>query len=287
MNFEQKEQKEQVNLNNIKVFRVRHGESNYDELSKENIDAENSDLTDEGVKSLEKTSEKLLEILNPETDLIVIASSERRRAMASAEIIDRKLREANFTIWEDPKQEERNGKARNIRSKINDMEIIDKESKKVVKPGDEKYWEASGDAWAKHLGENPEIPIKDAYPLWFKGELERLDGEQYESDSKKEIDKRSKEHLAFLMKVSQKFQPKLAKENKRIVIIEVEHGESLDSLSQKLSESKVSHGGFLELDIPTNGDEIDIKNYDNKSNKTTNIEIIKFNAKKRDFIMND
>ncbi len=270
-------------MKQIKVFRVRHGSSKYKELTEETIDEHELDLTEEGRGELEKTAEHLTEVLDPKIDFVVVASSERRRAISSSNIIKNKLEEKGFLVWIDPKFEEK-GRSRALRSKLNDMEIIDKDTEKVVPPLTEKYWNASGDVWKKHLGEKPKIPAKDVYKKWFNREMERLEGEKFKSESSDEVRLRSQNHLAFLMKVARRFQPRLSEDGKKLVIIEVEHGETLDNLTEELGQSGLGHGGFFELGIPVDGTEINIKKWEIGDENEKEIGAVNFDSKKREFI---
>ncbi len=277
------EKEKEIDLKKIKVFRVRHGNSEYREVMKNTIEDDELDLTEKGILELEQTAEHLTKILSSKTDIVVVASSERRRAISSSNIIKNRLIAAGFIIWNDPVT--KNGRnPRTVLKRINDMEIINEESGKIIPPLTETYWDASGDIWAEYTKEGATISPKDAYSMWRDKKIERLSGDRHESESMQDIDNRSTNQLALLIKIANKFQPGLASEGKRLVIIEVEHDESLDGFTEKTgAEKSIRHGGFFELDIPVNANEISIKVW-NIGEVEKNVGTISFDAKSRKFI---
>ncbi len=281
----EKGKEKKVNLKEIKVFRVRHGNSEYKEIQENTLELADDelDLTEKGIKELEQTAEHLASTLNPETDVIVIASSERRRAVSSAAIIKNKLVDSGFTIWNDPVAE-KGRKTRTVTGRLNDMEIMEQKSGKIIPPLSKDYWDASGDVWQEYIKEESTISPKDVYPMWRDGKIERLSGDTYTSDSIQDINLRSANHLALLMRIAKKFQPRLSADGKRLVIIEAEHGESLNDFASKAKvEKAVSHGGYMELAVPIDSDEINVKTWDiNDGEKSA--ETVHFDAQKRKFI---
>lgn len=261
------ESKEKLLWRNIRVFRVRHGNTPYNEQLKGIPSDDMIDLTEQGIKEIESASENISQKLNKDEDIVYLAHSPRKRTRDSAQIIKKYLTDKGFTVWEDPKE-------RHVQNRIRSTDILDAEFKSISH--DES---AYAPAFRELLAE-----MKESVPLgttpaeyWRQGGIGVL-------ETKESVEQRSKDQLAFLMRIAHTIQPKI---DKHIAVVEVEHEETLDELISHATNGGVSAekgngpatGEVFELIIPTDSDEIEI----NSLSRNIHANPVHFDYLKRDF----
>ncbi len=242
------EKKEKEKFKHIKVFRVRHGNTSYYEQLK-GLPGDIIDLTEQGIKEMESAAEKIASNINKEEDIVSFGYSPRKRTIDTANIIKKHLKKEGFTIWEDPKNREEQERVRSTDIMNDDNEAI---SHKEL-----EYVPAVQELLSIIKDEVPEGETATKY--WKEGNIDALE----KPDS---VDSRSKAQLAKLMRIAHTIQPKI---DKRLVIIQTEHEETLDDMLLKVSDgengvtlgSGPHTGEVFELDIPvdTSDDEINVK----------------------------
>lgn len=223
-------------LGYIKVYRVRHGRSVYHEhyTGKGNISPDEPDLTEEGTEDIENAAETIEKRIDPNRDMVVLISSSRRRAESAAGRIGRRLKETfkgRDIVQEidttDPKYKKR-------QEAFTSVNLVDEQGK-PIKTDDPRYPHLFA-AEKVHLVEaaaREELPTAGflaSRPDTQFGRFEKTD----------DLNERVRTHLARLMLISRMKQPELAKEGKRLVIIEVEHNETLDEIYEKASGGEYS-----------------------------------------------
>ena len=232
-----------VEWENIKIFRVRHGDTLYKEqlggLSEGVID-----LTEKGIQQLEDAADKIAERLDKKTDVISIISSPRQRTKDSAGIIKRVLTERGFSVWEDPE-------ARVEQDRIRSTDLFNSDDE-VIHVSDPEYVEG----WSKIATDMSQKlqPGETGVQLWKRGAIPS-------TEKAEDVSNRSRDQLTFLTRIARQIQPKL---DKHIIIVQVEHEETMDDLLEFASEGKlgiaagngVEKGEVIELDIPVKGNDI-------------------------------
>jgi bisphosphoglycerate-dependent phosphoglycerate mutase len=247
---------------------VRHGQTPYNEQLK-GVPAEDEiDLTEQGIKEIEAAAESIASRLDKEEDIVCLTHSPRKRARDSINIIKKYLGDAGFTVWEDQK-------GRESQDRIRSTDILDEEDAPI--PHDDPAYAPAFRELIQGLKE--ELPEGvSATEYWKEGNVEGI--EQPES-----VDRRAKDQLSFLMRVAHTIQPKV---DKHIALVQLEHEETLDDLVARATDGEVSisagdgpaTGEVFELDIPVEGDEIEIIPLSRESPSTS----VRFDYLKRDFI---
>jgi len=273
------EKREELNFDYMKVFRVRHGKSEYEELTGEISDS-TIDITPEGVKQIEATTSYLESVLDKSKDVIVFGYSPRRRAIDSMRIIYNKLKESGFNVVDDSRKRE-------LRNKLDSIRLLDKQGQ-VIEPGTNEY----GDSFLEVRKESYEKYGNN----WFqevlaKNKDERIQNDTHSLESLAEVEERSLDHLSFLMRVSKKFQSKLATEGKRLVVIEIAHGEGIAEIIDRSTDGEksisnnwgIENGGVVEMDIPVKGKTIKSKLW-TESGGDEKLKPVNFDYLKRKFI---
>lgn len=257
--------------NEVRLFRVRHGVSAYKEHEKTLQEGED-DLTEEGIRQIEQSADRISDMLDPATDIVAVISSTRRRAIDSASIIRERLTQKGFTVWDDPKKRD---KRDDIRSA--DLEAADNSSVPIRDP---RYLEAM-----REISE-ASVMLEEGYMKAWAQEAQPA-SKQYHRESYDSISKRSRDHLALLMRVARRVQPAIGR---HLVIIEVEHSESIAEFldiasggTQSLRGSgyEIPNGNFVELSLPVEGDII--RSTLHVGDTPTELNPVEFNAKRREF----
>jgi len=240
------EKRETPKWRDIKVFRVRHGDSKYNEHLKTDREDE-KDLTELGIQQSLEAAKTIESQLDKDNDIICFAFSPRYRTKSTGEVIKNYLNSKGFLIYKDPKERE-------IQERVRGADLLDYNGSSV-EPGEKKHAEI----YFKRLKEAFAIMPRgeSIAKFWLQGEIDML-----EKPSK--VKKRTRDQLTFLMRIARKIQPKI---DKHIVIIEVEHEETIDELLKVasqgelgiLKDSGLGKGEVIQLNIPIKGDEISIK----------------------------
>lgn len=227
----------------IRVFRVRHGDTPYKEQLG-GLEEGGIDLTEKGVQQLEEAANEIAERLDKEGDVISIISSPRQRARDSADIIRRILIERGFSVWEDPKE-------RIEQDRIRSTDLFNDEDE-IIHVDDPKYVEG----WSKIAADMPQQlqQGETGTQLWKRGGIAS-------TEKSEDVYSRSRDQLTFLTRIARQIQPKV---DKHIVIIQVEHEETMDDLLEVASGGKLGiaagsgseKGEVFELDIPVSGNGI-------------------------------
>jgi broad specificity phosphatase PhoE len=231
----------------IKVFRVRHGTSNYLE-HKGQIEQENVDLTEAGVEQIQASAQAIATQIDKNNDIVWIVSSPRARTQQSASIIKQYLIEQGITVWDDPKN-------RQIQDRVRSFDIYGQDGK-TVNPGDEQYQSVYNDFLQTLKRELPDMTTMEAYSQVLQGKHNFPD--QIETFDK--VRARTRNQLTYLTRIAQYIQPKVYETlRKRVVIVQTEHTESLEDFYATLSQGEFSvyqdsglqPGDVVELDIST------------------------------------
>lgn len=223
-------------LGYIKVYRVRHGRSVYHEhfIGKGNISPAEPDLTEEGTEDIENAAETIEKRIDPNRDVVVLISSSRRRAESAAGQIASRLKKTfkDQNIVQEIDMTDSKYKKR--QESFTSVNLVDEQGK-PVKTDDPRYPKLFA-AEAAHLIEAaaqkkmPTAGLMAASPDTQFGHFEKT----------ADLNERVRTHLARLMLISRMKQPELAKTGKRLVIIEVEHNETLDELYEMASNGEYS-----------------------------------------------
>ncbi len=246
--FIKPEKKEQEKFSHIKVFRVRHGDTEYYEHTQEKeLGPDDFDITSKGEGQMRTAAETIERELNKDEDVVCIVTSPRIRTQNGKKIIGEYLKDRGFLLWNDARMDKPQDRVRNI--------DVYGEDGDVVPVGDEQYPEIFNQVIADLEERTPENMSRDAYM--------RKDGHE-KLESFEDIGKRSRRQLSGFMRIAKRIQPKL---DRRIVIIQLEHCETLDDFYEQASsgeyaminDSGPSKGDVVELDIPVDGDEIRVE----------------------------
>ena len=98
------------------------------------------------------------------------------------------------------------------------------------------------------------------------------------------------EQLAFWKKAAHVLQSRIANNiQKRLVVIQVEHTETMNTILEKASEGKYSNqhgngprnGEVIKIKVPTEGEQLTVDLLDRED---VNDKIVNFDAKKKEFI---
>jgi broad specificity phosphatase PhoE len=276
----------------IKVYRVRHGKSVYHEHTegKNNIPEDELDLTSEGVRDIEKAAEIIKEHIDPKRDTVVLISSPRRRAKSAIKIIGDRLGEAfkdqNIiqTLADNPKYEKR-------LESFASANLVD-ENGKPIKTDDSRYPKL----FAEQVPRLKDMAKEAGLPT--SGFLASHPDEQFgQFERTIDLNKRIRRHLTLLVLAARIKQPQLAKLGKRLVIIEVEHNETLDEMYEKASKGKYTfktktpdekgtgavEGEVLEMLIPSDKNSNEIRVNFLGEGREKDEKIIAFDSRKREF----
>lgn len=225
----------------LKVFRFRHGSSEYSELNPD-VPTSESDLTEEGNREIALGITAVMQELDKNNDVIVLASSPKVRAIGSMLLAKNILQENGFTVWESRDD------SRLIREKIRSGDTLDSEGSPIEKPhpGFSAAQRRALQQVAELLNPGSDVPTTWANnPDKISG-FERFD----------DVGKRANEEVAMLFKVARLVQ---SKTEKQIVVISFEHGETVDPVIRMLGEGGISQrkgsplkkGEPLRMDIST------------------------------------
>ena len=261
------ESNEKPSWKNIKVFRVRHGQTPYHEQLKGIPDEDTIDLTEQGIKEIEEAAENISQKLNKNEDVVCIVHSPRKRTRDSAQIIRKYLTDRDFIVWDDLKERE-------AQNRVRSTDIFDSESKPISH--DEPTYAPAFRELLSKIKES--VPSgRTATQHWKKGGIDVL-------ETPESVGQRSKDQLALLMRVAHTIQPKV---DKHIVVVELEHEETLDDIVSHATAGETSiqkgsgpkTGEVFELEIPVAGDEINIKSL----NRDIQAKPVHFDYLKREF----
>lgn len=240
------EKREMPKWKDIKIFRVRHGDSKYNEHLKA-IKENESDLTDQGAQQSLEAAKTIEQQLDKDKDIICLAYSPRYRAKNTGEIVKDHLASRGFLIYKDAKEREK-------QKRVRGADLLDYNGLSV-EPKEERHAEVYQKRLKEAFASMPRGESLAKY--WLQGEVDIL--EKPES-----VKKRTRNQLTFLMRIARNIQPKI---DKHIVIIEVEHEETIDELLKVasreelgiLKDSGLEKGEVMQLNIPIEGDEISIR----------------------------
>ena len=258
----------------MKVFRVRHGETEYKEQTTPGGIAEDqTDLTENGKQQIEQAADKIAARLDKEKDIVFVASSPRRRTQDTASIIRNKLQELGFELWDDEKS-----RSQLIQQRIRNIDVFDADGNALV-PTHPDYAGFFNGAVAHIAQEATKLGMSDVEYLAANPHpsLETLDSTA----------KRSRDHLTYLMRVAHAIQPKFTR---RLVIIEAEHVESLDDFTGQVTsqarteknKTGMKKGEVVEIDIPVSGNELQVRFIDQEG--PGNAYTVKYDATTRTFL---
>lgn len=232
----------------MKVFRVRHSETEYKELFGGELKEGDFDLTDKGMEQIEAAAQRIAAKLDRDNDVICIISSPIRRTRDSAKIMREYFHANNYEVWEDPK-------GRTTHPRIRAVDFLD-ENGQALEPGDENYTENIKRIIKEIDRMKPEgMPSEEFY---YNNSEKIPQGEKYE-----DVKKRVATHMRGLQMVARSIQPKV---KKRIVIVQLEHGETVDAMLENASSRQLTgkkgtgakNAEILELTIPVKGDGVDV-----------------------------
>jgi broad specificity phosphatase PhoE len=218
----------------LRVFRVRHGETDYKEHTNQGDETVDFDLTKEGRASIVQAAEAIAGELDPERDIVLLATSTRKRTRDSAELIRNYLSEKGFDVRFDDD--------RSVRDWLQGSDLLDDENV-VVPPGTPEH----ASIFAR-LSAMPDLHAKHQ-----RGELSGFE----KADA---VQGRSRNHLALLTRFARRVQ---FPEGKNIVVVETEHEETLDELVRTATDGErgmatgtgPAKGEVLELTIPREGED--------------------------------
>lgn len=266
------EKKELEKIENMIVFRLRHGETDYHEHTGEKkLNPGECDITETGRKMMEKDAEIIMQQIDKNNDIICVVSSPRIRAKNGKDIIEHELRLRGYNVWEGDVVDEPQKFIRGLDMYDSDGEVIDLE--------DSEY----SVAYNKMVEEMEKIKPVDQSHEQFYSQLEddRL-------ETVKSAGERARYQLSKFVRIARNVQLKI---NKRIVIVEIEHCETLNDIYSEASSGEYSmekdtgpaRGEMIRLDIPTDSssDEIGVKFLgENRKNKES---VVKYDYLRKKF----
>lgn len=241
------ENKERPRPTHLKVFRFRHGLSEYTELNPD-IETNESDLTDAGREEVALGVRAIMPDLDKENDLIVLTSSPNLRARASKDTAREILEGNGFAIVQTRDDQ------RLIRKNIRAIDTLNEKGEAVTKNHPDyanvrnrgleqlnnllMHGADIATAWANHSGDISEF-------------------EDYA-----EVEERTNREIGLLFKLAHQIQKNKTK--KQLVILNFEHGETLDPLLSLFSNGEISMkkgngigtGEPLRMDISVENDSI-------------------------------
>lgn len=254
-------------LQEIVVFRVRHGESAYHEHTggRHALPDDDPDLTEEGIRDVENAAEAIIGHIHPESDIVVLLHSPRRRAESAASIIGQKLKEryGKDVVYELPAEQ----KHHETQTRVTSFEIVD-ESGEVVPIDAPRY----PDLFNTQLEGLAAVAAEEDIPTGGYIASHGFKGFENYAD----VIKRTRNQLTYLVRIARTIQPKIAKQyGKRLVIVETEHNESLDDLAEQASNGEytlkkgtgIDPGEVVAITIPVVGNSLKI-NFPSRSDMT-------------------
>ncbi len=267
------EQKESSKIEKMVVFRLRHGETDYHEHTGEKkLNPGECDITETGRKMMEKDAEIIMQQIDKNKDIICVVSSPRIRAKNGKDIIEHELRLRGYNVWEGDVVDEPQKFVRGLDMYDSDGEVIDLE--------DSEY----SVAYNNLVEETEKIKPVDQSHEQFYSQLEddRL-------ETVKSAGERARYQLSKFVRIARNVQSKI---NKRIVIVEIEHCETLNDIYSQASHGEYSmekdtgpvRGEMIRLDIPTDSskNDIGVKFLDeSRGGKNT---VVKYDYLKKEFI---
>lgn len=243
-NFE----KEKSKFSHMKVFRVRHGDTEYHEQTQNKaLGPEDLDITNKGKMQMNTAARIISRKLNKNEDIICVIASPRIRTQNGKKIVETYLKEKGFTVLNNEiidKPQER----------IKNLDIYDDEGN-IIPVGDENYPKFFQKIISDLEERTPKGMSRDAYM--------QKEGHENLQDIN-ETGEKARRQLAGFMRVAKNIQSKC---DKHIVVIQLEHCETLDDFYENASDGEYSmknesgprKGEIIELDIPVEGNEIDVE----------------------------
>lgn len=225
----------------LKVFRFRHGSTQYSELNPD-VPTDEFDLTEEGKQEITQGVNSILQGLDKDKDVIVFASSPKVRARGSMQLARNIFEENGFTIWESKDD------TRLIRDNIRSGDTLDIAGNPVEK-GHPGFSEAQSRALNQVAGLL--TPESDVPTTWANHPDEISGFEKFDN-----VGERANKEVGLLFKVAHLIQ---GKTDKQIVVISFEHGETVDPVISTLGEGEMTQrkgnplkkGEPLRMDIST------------------------------------
>lgn len=213
----------------LTVYRVRHGETNYKEHTSLDGTDVDWDLTETGRDTIQRSAEAIANELDPERDIVLLATSVRKRTQNSLDIIRQELAEQGFDVRYDDD--------RSIRDWLQGTDILDDAGDPIPLGTPEHAEEYADLAAMPDLNERRE-----------RGELTNI-------ESPEAVNDRARKHMALLTRFANQLK---FPEGKRMVVVEAEHEETLDELLSRASHGARSmangnssvRGEVLKLGIP-------------------------------------
>lgn len=254
----------------MRVFRVRHGDTIYREQSHDkSLKPKNMDLTEKGKQQILEDAKKIASILNKENDIVCVVASPAERAMNGKQIITDYLEKEGFDIWQDSRADEPQNRVKNL-------DVIN-EKGEVVDIQDSEYPEYYFLIKKYFDEETPE----DISRMKFVAQHKHENLEKFDSSAE-----RARNQLTKMVRVARNVQPQA---EKHIVVVQIEHSETLDDFYTQASKGKYAYnkdtgpnlGEVVQIDIPVDKDnpELTVNFIDRKDNKNK----VKYNHIKREF----
>lgn len=251
--------KEKSEIEYLTVFRVRHGDTEYKEQLKGEM---YDDLTDLGKAQIRSSAESIRKLIDPKQDVVWVISSPRVRTLDSKKIIEEELRASGVEIWDGARLTNLGGNHSSVFERIRNFDFLTDGSEgeqEAVSPGDSRYPDIFKKVVTELEAEGGGAPASQLAHINQHPQLEKNEDRI----------RRTRDQLTYLMRIARTIQPKL---EKRIVIIQTEHTESVDDLIENASrgartEKKmtgVPKGGVVEVHFPTDpkNNEIDVLFHD-------------------------
>lgn len=225
----------------LKVFRFRHGSTQYTELNHE-VPTDEFDLTEEGKQEIIQGVNSILSELDKDKDVIVFATSPKVRAMGSMLLARKIIEEKGFTIWQSRDD------LRLIREKIRSGDTLDAAGNPIEKgqPGFSEAQKRALDQVAELLTPESDVPT-----AWANHPDEISGFEKFNN-----VGERANKEVGLLFKIAHLVQ---GKTDKQIVVMSFEHGETVDPVINTLGEGEITQrkgnplkkGEPLRMDIST------------------------------------
>ncbi|TXH02864.1 MAG: hypothetical protein E6R05_03645 [Candidatus Moraniibacteriota bacterium] len=233
-------------IEHIAVFRVRHGDTEYREHLKGEMQ---DDLTELGKVQIRASADAILARIDPARDIAWVISSPRIRTLDSRKIIEDQLRASGVEIWDGTRTTALGGKHDTTFERIRNFDFLTDGSEgklEVVATSESRYPEIFKKVVADLESEGG-VPASQQAHLSKHPQLEKSEDRV----------RRTRDQLTYLMRIARQIQPTLSK---RIVIIQTEHTESIDDLIEHATrgvrtEKKMAgvlKGGVVEVHFPTN-----------------------------------
>lgn len=211
------------------IFMVRHGGSNYE--------CEGDDITEQGEKDMEVAAMKLINDLNKERDIIILTSSPKARAAASARIMEKKMREAGFRILNLPKNKD-------SREKLAGMVTEDEHGRKHTIEGDE-FNLVMDELWGEHISATE---VRKKFKEWAEKENLAFNTLHGRTNTYKDVRMDVESEIKFANRAT-RFHLNGKRGDYRVVIIAVTHGEVMDTAPNgDLSANPGLKGNGIEME---------------------------------------